>query len=366
MPGSEIYELEGHAGIRVKRIDSESGRIIDDNVIDWGNFDFNAPNFVYRFVKGETDYSIGLRPTDYFVGYYASQDRRVYEQPLNLDSVAAQRLLALLMTNLQPRNRIYRYNYVKDNCATRVVDMIERATGDSIAMKPSGLRAVTFREAMEYYHCNYPWYQFGINLALGAPLDRVVPDRMMVFSPEAMLRMLDGAVYSDGRPVAGGTYKIVDSSRPAATEGPTPWYLTPMAVAVMILIVGIAVSIRDLKRKSLTRVYYSALYLIFGIAGLILTFLIFVSVHEATSPNWLYLWLNPLCFVPAIGVWVKKAKKLLFCYQIVNFVLLIALLVVFAIGVQHPDAAFYPLIATDLCASAVVIYLYLCSRKKHS
>ena len=34
-----------------------------------------------------------------------------------------------------------------------------------------------------------------------------------------------------------------------------------------------------------------------GLAGLLLTFLIFVSVHYATSPNWLYLWLNPLCFI---------------------------------------------------------------------
>ncbi|MDE6582722.1 MAG: DUF4105 domain-containing protein, partial [Duncaniella sp.] len=110
MPGSEIYELEGHAGIRIQQIDTVTGAVMADNVVDWGNFDFTAPNFVYRFVKGETDYSVGVRPTPYFLGAYAAQGRTVYDQPLILNDLQKARLMEILNENFLPENRIYRYN----------------------------------------------------------------------------------------------------------------------------------------------------------------------------------------------------------------------------------------------------------------
>ena len=47
------YALFGHTGLRV--FDDS----LDINVVfDYGVFDFNSDNFIYRFVKGETDYKI--------------------------------------------------------------------------------------------------------------------------------------------------------------------------------------------------------------------------------------------------------------------------------------------------------------------
>lgn len=77
--GPEIYELEGHTAIRV--VDPVNGT---DYVVNWGIFDFAAPNFVYRFVKGETDYMSGTAPTRYFLSQYARQGRTVTEQRLRL------------------------------------------------------------------------------------------------------------------------------------------------------------------------------------------------------------------------------------------------------------------------------------------
>lgn len=61
-PGSAIYELDGHTGLRIA-----NDSLGYDQVINWGLFDFEAPNFVYRFVKGETDYMCGTVPADYFI-----------------------------------------------------------------------------------------------------------------------------------------------------------------------------------------------------------------------------------------------------------------------------------------------------------
>ena len=62
-PGRQIYELEGHTGLRLQWEGN-------DMVANWGLFDFNSPNFVYRFVKGETDYCAGICPTPYFIHQY--------------------------------------------------------------------------------------------------------------------------------------------------------------------------------------------------------------------------------------------------------------------------------------------------------
>ena len=47
--GKDVYELCGHTAIRIQYNGS-------DDVVNYGLFDFDSPNFVYRFVKGETDH----------------------------------------------------------------------------------------------------------------------------------------------------------------------------------------------------------------------------------------------------------------------------------------------------------------------
>ena len=81
-PGTEIYELFGHT----------------------------APNFVLRFVKGETDYRLGVVPYSYFEGEYAVRGSSVYQQTLNLTDEEKQKIWDLLEENYRPGNRIYRYN----------------------------------------------------------------------------------------------------------------------------------------------------------------------------------------------------------------------------------------------------------------
>ncbi len=88
-------------------------------MVNWGLFDFAAPNFVYRFVKGETDYLAGASSTDRFLEIYRREGRKVVEQTLDLTPEEALRVVELTYLNLRPENRVYRYNYVLDNCATR-------------------------------------------------------------------------------------------------------------------------------------------------------------------------------------------------------------------------------------------------------
>ena len=84
-----------------------------DSVWNFGIFDFREPNFVYRFVKGETDYMVAGYPFEWFMPEYVARGSRVVEQELNLTQAEAMDMLSRLRTLTLPENRRYRYNYVK-------------------------------------------------------------------------------------------------------------------------------------------------------------------------------------------------------------------------------------------------------------
>lgn len=361
-PGDQIYELEGHAALRIT--DDTSG---SDYMFNWGTFDFNAPNFVYRFVKGETDYRLEALPTKLYVDYYSTTGRRMVSQRLDLTDRQVERLCDLVGENMKPENRVYRYNYLLDNCATRPLRLVELALGDTIILGESHeVNDQTFRRAMRRFHSDYPWYQFGIDLALGSGIDRAVTGRELSFAPVNLMKQLDATRIRDisgrDKPLVMSTEVLAEGRRGGVSPGPTPWYLTPWFWAWVVFGAATIVSWRDMTRYRVSRWFDTILYSLFGLSGLLLTFLIFVSTHEATSPNWLYLWLNPLCFIGAIGIWIKKGRRAVYFWQILNFALLMVLCVLALAGVQALNSAFWPLIFSDMMRSATYLYIARCSR----
>lgn len=359
-PGDDIYELEGHAALRFK---SSSA----DMTVNWGLFDFDSPNFIYRFVKGETDYMAGAMPTEYFLRQYRSEGRRIKEQTFNLTPQEAARALELVSINLQPKNRTYRYNYVKDNCSTRCIDVIERAIGDSILLGPAPGKMsgqVSFRDVMEYHHRNYPWYQLGIDLALGSGIDHTITNRQKAFAPTMLERQVEEALRPDGTPLTLGTSILIAGSEDGTALGPTPWWMSPVSAGWTLFGAVMLLTIADITRGRVSRWLDSLLFGIMAIAGCIIAFLIFISVHEATSPNWLILWLNPLCLIPAVFEWSRRCRFFLICYHFLNFAAIFALAALMIAGEQNCNFAFIPLMACSGLRSASYLYISLCGKRK--
>lgn len=359
-PGSDIYELEGHSALR---IDMPAG----DFAISYGTYNFDQPNFVYRFVKGETDYWVTAVPWQYMDNAYRKAGRRIVEHRIAMTPQQKQQLLELVNDNLRPENRTYRYNYVKDNCATRPLQILQLAMGDSIILDnaPDEIAGCeTFRDIMRHYHVNYPWYQFGIDLALGSGIDYKLNEREKAFAPVVLDRQLPGAT-AGGRQFVESTTVINDVSADGAVYPPTPYLFSPLFISLIILAITTIISARDIRRHRISRWFDSALFGVFGLAGCVISFLVFISVHEATSPNILLLWLNPLCFIPAFLIWINRCKVIIFSYQIVNFVALMVLLALSIADIQTLNIAFYPLILADAHRAITYIYLYISNNKCH-
>lgn len=274
-----------------------------DSVWNYGIFDFTSPNFIYRFCKGETDYMVYGYQFDRFMPAYVRRGSRVREQVLDLTQEEAARLRSLLQTESLPENRIYRYNYVRDNCATRPWRRVTQASDRKISMADT-LFYPTFRSEMRHFHRNYPWYQFGIDLVLGSGLDYNLDKDEDTFAPPVLAQKLASATIG-GKPLVKAT-NVIFPGYVDATLPPTPWWRTPMAVGVVMLLLSLGTMFAYLLKEKLWRWWIFLYFLAAGISGCIVAFLVFFSQHEATSPNVLLLWLNPLQLLIAFGMWWKS------------------------------------------------------------
>ena len=93
-PGIDVYSMYGHTAIRVK----DEAQHIDD-VFNYGLFSFDAPDFMYRFAKGQTDYLMGGEKYGSFMREYIEDKRSVYEQVLNLPPDGKTGLFKALLEN---------------------------------------------------------------------------------------------------------------------------------------------------------------------------------------------------------------------------------------------------------------------------
>lgn len=358
-PGPEIYELCGHSAIRIRSAQM-------DSVWNYGLFDFNQPNFVYRFVKGETDYRMGGYPFAWFLPEYVQRGSRVVEQDLNLTQWEARRLLAMLHEEEKPQNAVYRYNYVRDNCATRIRARLDSVAGRPV-LYPGDPKYASFRDEMRHYHRGYPWYQFGIDLALGAGLDQPVTAGEEMFVPVEMMERASTATLPDGRPLVRET-RDLNPGRDDATLPATPWYGAPLFWAWVLFLLCAATAFMDVRRGKPARWLLAPYWLLTGLAGCVVWFLVTASSHEATSPNLLMWWLNPLMLVAAVTVCIPRCDRFTNVLMWIEAILTAFLLVSWPFQHQSANAAIFPLMgsAAILSAAYAIIYAKNCYNKGKS
>ena len=350
-PGSEPHNIWGHSEIRVQQ-----GPI--DLYFNYGVFDFQAPAFMWRFMLGETDYLCMPVPRAYAT--LGMEGRRMVEQELNLPQDRAIAVRNFLWNNAQPENRTYRYKFLSDNCSTRPRDIIEMAAGEGLQYPAMGDTTVTYRDILAHYCRNYAWEKFGIDLVLGWDVDTVLDQRATMFIPMILMDAIDGATIktdSVTMPLVKATTVPVDASTAGKVKPPTPWYISPMAVALLVLLLTLFVSSRDWRRRDVSRWFDTMLFTTGGLAGCLLFFLIFFSTHEATSPNINVAWLHPLLLLLAVLPWFKKTRTAAGWLHALNALVVSLLMLAWPWQPQVGNIAFFPLMAALVVRSLTNVWL---------
>lgn len=350
-PGSEPHNIWGHSEIRVQQ-----GPI--DLYFNYGVFDFQAPAFMWRFMLGETDYLCMPVPRAYAT--MGMEGRRMVEQELNLPQDRAIAVRNFLWYNAQPENRTYRYKFLSDNCSTRPRDIIEMAAGEGLQYPAMGDTTVTYRDILAHYCRNYAWEKFGIDLVLGWNVDTVLDQRATMFIPMILMDAIDRATIktdSVTMPLVKATTVPVDASTAGKVKPPTPWYISPMAVALLVLLLTLLVSSRDWRRRDVSRWFDTMLFTTGGLAGCLLFFLIFFSTHEATSPNINIAWLHPLLLLLAVLPWFKKTRTAAGWLHALNALVVSLLMLAWPWQPQVGNIAFFPIMAALVVRSLTNVWL---------
>ena len=319
-PGA-IYSLYGHTVLTVA--DDSTGV---DAVFNYGYFDSSQPGFMYHFLRGETDYILGVTSFDDFLLENQLKGVEVITQELNLTQEQKQQLWEKLYINAMPENRRYRYNYFYENCATRPRDIVEEVINKPV-LYPATNSNQTFRDLIHECVGEFSWMQFGIDLLIGSDADRYITDREKMFLPEYLKDAFKGANvhFSDSlsQPLVKSTEVLLEATNQDDIR--REWVLLkPFPIAFALLIVTLIISffqVRFHHNKS-ARIYDTILFFVAGAGGIIAAFLIFFSEHPATSPNWNILWLHPLHLVIVILFWFNSLRKVVYWYHFINFALL--------------------------------------------
>ncbi len=337
-----VYALFGHTAIRV----NDPVRNID-TVFNYGIFNMSKDNFIFLFVKGETDYMVAAVEYRYYLEEYKERGVGVIEQVYNLTQKEKQDIFDALVINSLPENRVYRYNYFYDNCSTRPRDIIEKYVNGKIEYKPTD-KQQTYRDLVHECVDIQPWTQFGIDLVIGADADKTITDRQKDFLPLYLMNANKGAIIksdSTDRKLTLSTSYILQPI-PLVKDNT----ISPLAVGIILLTLTICLSAWTYWKKhySLSKIFDTLLFLVAGIAGCIIFFLMFFSEHPCTNPNWNIIWLNPLQLITALIFFLKPLSKCLSYYHFINFVALLLFLLAWCLIPQQLEIAFIPYILS-LC-----------------
>lgn len=120
-PGDELYSTFGHSAVRV--FDSTSSK---DIVFNYGMFDFEDPDFYVKFVKGKLRYFVAADNFENFKTEYQYYHRGITEQVINLSAEEKTAIQKFLYNNIREENKYYKYDFLFDNCTTRLRDIIVR------------------------------------------------------------------------------------------------------------------------------------------------------------------------------------------------------------------------------------------------
>ncbi len=349
-PGKEVYEKFGHTAIRVQ----DPGQALDV-VFNYGIFSFDTPNFYYKFIKGETDYQLGVYETALFLPEYEARNSMVWEQVLNLNPIEKKQLFKLLVQNYQPENRVYRYNFIFDNCATRPRDKIIEALNGYVRFREVE-DSYTFRQWIGKYVGTDTWLKFGIDLVFGIEADRTATINESMFLPEVLMNEIQGATVTSHNGLIHNLIKGEKMVLVNANNNPEKenlWLFKPLAIAIILLIIGIIISVWDIRRYRTCKYFDTGLLFLTGIGGIIVFYLMFFSIHPLVKWNYNILWLNPLNLIVAVVLWIKKWRTPLFIYQMINIILLVSALFSFALTKQVFNDAAYPLIVLLLIRTTI-------------
>lgn len=335
-PGEDLYSIFGHSALRVQH---KAQNI--DVIFNYGTFDFEDPDFYAKFVRGKLLYYVAPENYGDFIRQYSYENRWVAEQDLALTCNEKTKLFEALRVNTQEQNKYYLYEFLFDNCSTRLIDMVRSNAEDSITIKriiPAN--APTFRNMLHDYldRGEQHWSKFGIDLLLGSRIDRKVLNEEAMFLPDYLMKGFDSAQIRNA-PLVSTKKTILEA--PAKKE--SGFTVTPLIATCLLLIIGVLLTtIRSPRTIKALLLFDRFLFLILGVMGSLMLFMWYGTDHELCRNNYNLYWALPTHLIAAFFIGVNK--PLVRKYFTISALLAGVFVMSWPFLPQGMNTAFFPLV----------------------
>lgn len=321
-PGSDIFSYFGHNALWIE--DTRQRRSL---LFNFGMFSF-ASDTALEYMGGRLEFWGAATPLAATFAAYRREARAIRAIELNLPPEARWKLLRQLEHAVQPENRIYLYDHYRENCSTRVRDLIDNATGGQLKAHWSGPAERTYRDHTRRYCAVSKPFEFLLVYWMNNSLDQPIRQYDEAFLPEVLEAQVRQTTLRDaeGRevPLAGERMTLFDAqARPKAPYRSAPlwpWTLAlggalGLALARLIRRAESGGSGNEAPRRlRALGAVYAGLGLVFGLPAFCLLVMALATDHRFAYWNINLLWIGPwvLAYLPlgvAILLQSKRAKR---------------------------------------------------------
>lgn len=322
-----------------------------DIVYNYGTFEF-GPDFYTQFIQGKLLYYLSIENFSDFVAAYAWEKRGIKEQVLQLPCAEKHRLANALTLNSEVANRYYRYDFLFDNCTTRLRDIVAKNSGQPVVYDTViPAKAPTFRNLIHSYlnAGEQYWSKLGIDILLGSDLDKPVTNQQAMFLPDYLMKGFDSAT-AHGKRLTAPAQTLLP--RPAVDKQSSP--VTPMVVFGSLLAMILVLSfIPKRGAQGLLSVFDFLFFFTLGLAGILLLFMWFGTNHTVCRNNLNLLWALPTHTIAAFFLW-KKAQWVHY-YLLATIILQSILLLGWIFLPQQLNISLIPVVLLILLRSWLLI-----------
>jgi hypothetical protein len=314
-PGDELYFWWGHIALVIE--DALTGQT---RFYDYGLFSFDNDHFFTSFAFGRLLYSCGVSPAQPNINAYIVTNRDVTIYTLDLPPEKREEVWRFAENNVLPENRNYFYHHFKDNCSTRIRDIIDLAVDGRFREAYGGAPGrFTLRQHVRRHTWFSPFADWILNFWMGRDIDTPITVWEEMFLPSEVGARINEFWYTDA---AGQSRKLVAgeeivnraTGRPPVLEAPRRQWPAELAVGITAaILLGLALFLQTrnvLPWQIVMGVSHSLLGLVFGAAGLLLFFMSAFTNHDYTFHNSNILFVNPLLLAAVpLGILYAKSRN---------------------------------------------------------
>lgn len=305
-PGDDVHQYFGHTALEVR-----DKRLGIAALYNFGTFGFDEA-FLLKFLKGRLEFWVGVQSTRQTYEFYADQDRDVRLLELNLPPDRLAVMARDLAVAALPENRTYLYHHYRDNCATRIVDAIDKATDGAFKRSLQEPARLTFRGHTRRYAAQDPLIDWLLIFAMNDSMEEPIRRVDELFLPEELEQAVAAFRFEDGRSLVKRrvVFHEAQTARKVYDVPPTTWpYTLGIGVGLGALLLWVSTRRERSRAARMLQATFEVSYgLLFGTLGLVLASLALFTEHTVTYWNENLFFVHPLLLV-LVPVAIGHARR---------------------------------------------------------